>query len=722
MSSPRPSFLRARPVALALVMALLSTLVFAGHASAQTDGPPLDDGQPSSSISVIGDADLAALASGSTPTPPGTNVSIEVHGPDLGAVRAGVMAVGGVSYGAVPGFFVEADVPVDRLTDLADNPAITRLSTVTRTSGSAPSSVGTLQASSALQNIVEDTVELRAWHELGHTGAGQRVGILDIFGTEELQRAVDDGRLPAPSGAFCRSFGKTCPITSSTAGPHGVGVAEIIHRTAPDAQLYLATVTTLSDLTAAIDWFDAQGVTVINRSETSEFDGPGDGTGPIASLVDRAVSLDMVWIAAAGNAGGDAFRQGQNWVGTFNDPDGNGVHNWASGDELMEFTCGFLLGMRWDDWDSTTIATDYDLLIFDRPEDAEPEARAADNQSQPSHRPLERINTRCSGNSDRDYLMIVKFDDIEPDGADELQIMGNFTPMEEWTNDHSATGPGADSANPGALTVGATVRPSSLELAGYSSQGPTFDDRIKPDLLGPSCLPVTDFAGCFSGTSASAPVVTGVIAVLRGANVLLDADDARTVVPLITTDRGTPGPDAQHGFGALTLPPPGELGARTTLPSCRGVPATLVGTPGDDQLRGTEGPDVIFAGRGNDTIEGLGGDDLICSGFGDDVVFAGPGDDTVFSGPGNDRVRAGDGADVVNGGHGHDDIEGNKGPDEIRGFTGRDYVKGGLGNDDVFGGAGNDRLVGGDGNDRVFGGNGVDRCRIPVEFTVSCRP
>ena len=30
-------------------------------------------------------------------------------------------------------------------------------------------------------------------------------------------------------------------------------------------------------------------------------------------------------------------------------------------------------------------------------------------------------------------------------------------------------------------------------------------------------------------------------------------------------------------------------------------------------------------------------------------------------------------------------------------------------------------LVGGDGNDRIFGGNGVDRCRVPVEFTVSCR-
>ena len=650
-------------------------------------------------------------------------ISVEVHGENLHLLRSAVASVGGTSYGEVPGHFIEARVPVNQLDRLEEADAVTQVTRVTLSSATSPVALAdnSLQTSSALQAIVEDTVQLREWHELGHTGAGQRIGILDIFGTAELERAISSGRLPAPAGAFCRSFGASCPITTSNAGPHGVGVAEIIHRTAPDAQLYLATVTTLSDLTTAIDWFAAQGVTVINRSETSEFDGPGDGTGPLASLVDRAVANDMVWVAAAGNAGGDDFRNGQNWVGTFNDPDGNGVHNWASGEERMEFTCGFLLGMRWDDWNDNTIATDYDLWIYDSLDDEEPETRATDNQNDVSHRPLERINTRCSGGSDADYLSIVKFSDLEPDGDDQIQIMGNFTPMEEWTNIYAATGPGADSANAGAITVGATIRPSSPEHAGYSSQGPTTDGRIKPDLLGPSCLPVTDFAGCFSGTSASAPVITGVVGVLRGANVLTSATGSRALLTQITADQGPAGPDAQYGYGALALPSPGTLGARTTLPTCAGVPATLVGTTNDDVLVGTEGRDVIFAGQGNDVVDGLGGDDLICSGFGDDVVFAGDGNDTVFSGPGSDRVRGGNGADFINGGHGHDDIEGNQGPDEIRAFTGRDYVKGGLGNDELHGGAGADRLVGGSGDDRIFGGNGVDRCRLPVEFAVSCK-
>lgn len=725
MSRLRPlgSPIRYGPVVVAAC--LLATLLTASPIAAEPS-PPLalevssPDGQQEQ---TIGDSELARLAEDPSKAPPGTAISVEVHGADLSHVSAAVAAVGGTVYGSVPGFFVEAEVPVGQLDQLTSSDAVSRVAQVTLSSGTSPSGgqSGSLQTNTALEAIVEDTVQLRPWHELGHNGAGQRIGILDIFGTEELERAIASGRLPAPAGAFCRSFGKTCPITRSTAGPHGVGVAEIIHRTAPDATLYLATVTTLSDLSAAIDWFAAQGVTIINRSETSEFDGPGDGTGPVASLVDRAVESDMVWVAAAGNAAGDGFRRGQNWVGTFNDPDGNGIHNWASGSERMEFTCGFLLGMRWDDWDTTTIATDYDLLIFDGLNDAEPEARAIDNQSETSHRPLERINTRCSGSSDSDYLMILKFEDFEPDGNDQIQIMGNFTPMEEWTNAHAATGPGADSANPGAVTVGATLRPSSLELAGYSSQGPTLDGRIKPDLLGPSCLPVTDFPDCFSGTSASAPVVTGVLAVLRGANVVLSAESTRDVLPLITVDRGAPGPDSLYGQGSLALPTPGTLGARTTLPTCAGVPATVIGTRGDDVLEGTEGDDVIFGAQGNDIIEGLGGNDIICGGFGEDIIVGGAGDDIIFSGPGNDRVKGGNGADMINGGHGHDDLEGNKGPDEVRGFTGRDYVKGGLGNDDVYGGVGADRLIGGDGNDRIFGGNGVDRCRAPVEFTVSCR-
>ncbi len=677
-----------------------------------------DDFDPHVGEEQIGDSEVAKLAEDPGTAPRGTRLNVEVYGPSLQRVRNAIRAVDGEIYGAVPGFFVEARIPVELLATLNESPSVTRVSSVTRASNIKPNSF----MNPALSATVADTMQLDAWHAVGHTGAGQKIGILDIFGTDELEFAIAEKRVPPPAGAFCQDSGSSCAITLRSGGPHGVAVAEIIHQIAPDAELYFATVTTLSDLAAAIDWFAAQGVTVINRSETSEFDGPGDGTGPTASLVDRAVDLDMIWVAAGGNASGSELRPGQNWVGAFNDPDGNGFHNWADGSERMGFSCSFLLGMRWDDWDSSTIATDYDIWIYDEENDRIPEAKGEDTQNEVAHRPLEHVKTKCSGVTDRDYLAIRRFGDPQPDGVDTIQILGNQTLFDEWVNTSAATGPGADSQSAGSVTVGATQSASTPLLADYSSHGPTTDGRNGVDIAAPSCLPIPVFFNfCFSGTSASAPVMSGTLAILRGARVIETATQTREILPRIASDQGIPGPDPQYGFGSLQLPPPGFLGARTVLPTCNGIPATLVGTDGDDVLNGTDGPDVIVAGLGNDTVNGLGGNDLICGGFGDDRIDGGTGDDVLLGGPGADRMRGRDGADALFGGHGHDDLEGNAGNDEVRGFTGRDYVKGGLGDDQVFGGPGNDRLIGGKGVDELFGGVGTDRCRAPAEVAVSCR-
>ena len=54
---------------------------------------------------------------------------------------------------------------------------------------------------------------------------------------------------------------------------------------------------------------------------------------------------------------------------------------------------------------------------------------------------------------------------------------------------------------------------------------------------------------------------------------------------------------------------------------CDGLPATIVGTNGNDTLTGTAGPDVIAGLDGNDTISGLDGDDIICGGNGEDTIY-----------------------------------------------------------------------------------------------------
>lgn len=115
--------------------------------------------------------------------------------------------------------------------------------------------------------------------------------------------------------------------------------------------------------------------------------------------------------------------------------------------------------------------------------------------------------------------------------------------------------------------------------------------------------------------------------------------------------------------------------------SCRGVAATLVGTPGADRLVGTGGADVIAALGGNDVIVGLAGRDLICAGGGHDYVSAGPAADRVFGGAGADRLLGRGGPDLLAGNPGNDVLKGNRGNDRLRGGRGFDRCFGGAGFD-----------------------------------------
>jgi uncharacterized repeat protein (TIGR01451 family) len=120
-------------------------------------------------------------------------------------------------------------------------------------------------------------------------------------------------------------------------------------------------------------------------------------------------------------------------------------------------------------------------------------------------------------------------------------------------------------------------------------------------------------------------------------------------------------------------------------PTCRGVTATIAGTPGDDALLGTPGPDVIAALGGNDRIFALTGRDLICAGSGRDHIGAGRAADRIFAGAGSDR------------------LSGRGGPDLLRGSAGNDVLKGGRGSDRLRGGRGVDRCNGGPGSDSIRG-------------------
>ncbi len=191
---------------------------------------------------------------------------------------------------------------------------------------------------------------------------------------------------------------------------------------------------------------------------------------------------------------------------------------------------------------------------------------------------------------------------------------------------------------------------------------------------------------------------------------------------------------------------------------CDGLPATHVGTSGNDTIIGTSGDDVIVGRGGNDVLKGKSGNDRICGNAGRDLIIGGSGNDRLFGGNQNDTLKPGSGNDAVFGNNGHDKIKGGTGDNSYDGGNGNDRVdhaasavpvsvnlqsgtgtasgndtyasiekligsafddhligavgtqdlRGRDGNDVLEGRGGNDKLFGEDGDDELIGGSGAD--------------
>jgi Ca2+-binding RTX toxin-like protein len=123
---------------------------------------------------------------------------------------------------------------------------------------------------------------------------------------------------------------------------------------------------------------------------------------------------------------------------------------------------------------------------------------------------------------------------------------------------------------------------------------------------------------------------------------------------------GQPAPGGQPLPGQGGLPVEGPLPGQQPLlgesppPTCKGIPATIGATNGDDVRRGTPGKDVMVGLGGNDKLSGLAGNDVICGGPGKDTLRGGKGKDTLLGQAGKDTLKGGGGKDLCKGGKGND--------------------------------------------------------------------
>lgn len=451
--------------------------------------------------------------------PPGENASV---------IDKESLSLYGITVEAVSQHLLRVKIPVLRLIELADK--IDNISYIRLPYTPLPASV--LSEGVALTNAVD-------YHSAGYQGQNTRVAVIDL-GFNQLEVVQNVGELPLD--VISKDFTGT-GLTTGT-NNHGTKVAQIVYDMAPQTQLYLIKVADEVDLENAKDYCISQGVDIISHSWGWPNTNFTDGTGLVGDIANDARTNGILWVNAAGNATREHYQH------FFRDNDGDGWHEFSwTGDERQTFqgdpwheTTIFL---TWDAWPIT--AQDYDLYLYDSNFNLVASSTNVQSGSQP---PTEKIVYVPPGYGTYNIMIY----NSSASGNEELKLF-TFNGGLWWATAAHSIWPPADAV--GVIAVGA-IDQANWETGpqeSYSSQGPTNDGRIKPDLSGPDGVMryADGGAGRGYGTSYAAPHVAGAASLLLSKYPSLTADEMQLVLEKWAVDMGEQGKDNIYGSGRLNL-------------------------------------------------------------------------------------------------------------------------------------------------------------------------
>jgi hypothetical protein len=506
-------------------------------------------------------------------------VPVTVSG-DAAKAAAAVRNVGGRVLASVSGA-VSAVVPAGRLSELAGSAGIASVARSVKAYVQGDSEgVGASNAGPASTAT--------SWQGSGNMGSNVNVAIVDA-GFANLAAEVTAGHLPNPTtvtGDHCNNVDNT---------QHGTAVAEIVHQMAPDAQLLLYCVDDNVGFAQAETELATAGATVVNSSLGFPGDSRGDGTGATdsaAATVKKARQAGILWIQSAGNNGRD------HWSGKLADANpggGDGLADLAGTAFQDEFDSMYIapgvgnLGtaiLQFDGWPTSRAKIAVEAFGYQcgdanctpsqlTPINADGSPVIGGNQTpiidsvaqspNPAQAPVLGIQAaNTSASLPQEWDIYVMLNSPLPTVHYDLSYWGDVqrSYFAQQNPGRAASGSITEpSSSPYAVAAGAACvlanqicSPGSLEP--FSSQGPTIDGRVKPDITGWDSVStyLPEFGGTFYGTSAAAPHVAGAAALVKGQNPTWDASQiqnfleqrANSNVPLNP-------PTNQLGHGRLTL-------------------------------------------------------------------------------------------------------------------------------------------------------------------------
>ena len=402
-----------------------------------------------------------------------------------------------------------------------------------------------------------------AW-EQGYTGDNVTVAVVDgSFNASNpaiADQVVGTHAVPGPSGDFQHD------------DAHGTAVAEVVAQGAPDADLLLYDASdTNEDMATAIrDASERADVIVTARGD--EFGVPLDGSMEMAQAIDDARDDGTTVVVSAGNEGRFPY-----YHGTWTDEDGDGWHEFATGDETMTTTVTTTVRLQWNDWGG--VDSDYDVVVFDQ--DGNKVAEDSVDQRE-TGTPYERKDPP------HERKLTVKIRGTNPDSDDRLslRLFPDFGETEHAAKTSTLV---PYAAAEGAIAVGAYDTYTEA-YAPYSSRGPTVDGRMKPDVTGPTNV-TTRAKGEFTGTSAAAPAVASTAALMEEANGSITPERTRAI--LAETARPVTGdePNNRTGYGLVDATAAVDVAEPATVEPIDGT--TPTDPDGDGRFEDLDGDGTV---------------------------------------------------------------------------------------------------------------------------------
>ncbi len=385
--------------------------------------------------------------------------------------------------------------------------------------------------------------------ERGTDGSGVKVGIISD-GANHWTSARDSGDLPDDVVILEDDL--------PWGGEEGTALMEIVYDLAPGAKLYFHDCgTNILEFNRAIDELIAAGCTVV-CDDITWTDEPFFQDGIIASHVKELISdKEVVFASSAGNYAQQHYQGIYKW--SFNN---SGFwHNFGRGHSRvknMEISIP-AQGVAWIilEWNESFghSRCNYDLFFLD-PSSGEP-VMASEGVQNGSQDPYEFIGVGNDSDDAVDMLVAIKASNhpaLFMPRILEMYIYGAYVEDQYITPEDSIFG---HPAVPGVLACGAVDCHTPDQIEDFSSRGPVTmlsGKRSKPDLCGADRVDISGAGGFYSplyGTSASAPHVAAIAALLWSKYPDLEADEVRQKLLDSAIDLGKHGRDNIYGYGRV---------------------------------------------------------------------------------------------------------------------------------------------------------------------------